>query len=73
MAADNAIHGWWLDGEPVTDWRGHDLAASAVSVTHDARRRRRWRRGTLTPKSVTTAVDSTRRPRGHGMLRSPSE
>ena len=35
IAADNAIHGWWLHGEPVTDWRGHDLAASAVSVTRD--------------------------------------
>jgi 2-keto-4-pentenoate hydratase len=35
IAADNAIHGWWLRGEPVTDWRGHDLAASAVSVTRD--------------------------------------
>lgn len=35
IAADNAIHGWWLRGEPVTDWRGHDLAASAVSVTRN--------------------------------------
>jgi 2-keto-4-pentenoate hydratase len=35
IAADNAIHGWWLPGDPVTDWRGHDLAASAVSVTRD--------------------------------------
>jgi 2-keto-4-pentenoate hydratase len=35
IAADNAIHGWWLHGEPVTDWRGHDLAAAAVSVTRD--------------------------------------
>jgi 2-keto-4-pentenoate hydratase len=35
IAADNAIHGWWLRGEPVTDWRGRDLAASAVSVTRD--------------------------------------
>ena len=35
VAADNAIHGWWIHGEPVTDWRGHDLAASAVSVTRD--------------------------------------
>ena len=33
IAADNAIHGWWLHGEPVTDWGGHDLAASAVSVS----------------------------------------
>jgi 2-keto-4-pentenoate hydratase len=35
IAADNAIHGWWVRGEPVTDWRGHDLAASTVSVTRD--------------------------------------
>ena len=35
VAADNAIHGWWLRGEPVTDWRDHDLAASAVSVTRN--------------------------------------
>jgi 2-keto-4-pentenoate hydratase len=35
IAADNAIHGWWLRGEPVTDWRGHDLAASPVSVTRN--------------------------------------
>jgi 2-keto-4-pentenoate hydratase len=32
IAADNAIHGWWLRGEPITDWRGHDLAAATVSV-----------------------------------------
>ena len=38
IAADNAIHGWWLHGEPVTDWRGHDLAESAVSVTRDSER-----------------------------------
>jgi 2-keto-4-pentenoate hydratase len=35
IAADNAIHGWWIRGDPVTDWRGHDLAASPVSVTRD--------------------------------------
>jgi 2-keto-4-pentenoate hydratase len=35
IAADNAIHGWWVRGEPVTDWRGHDLATSAVSVARD--------------------------------------
>jgi len=33
VAADNAIHGWWIRGEPVTDWQSHDLTASAVSVT----------------------------------------
>jgi 2-keto-4-pentenoate hydratase len=36
IAADNAIHGWWVRGEPVTDWRGHDLAAAAVSVSRDS-------------------------------------
>jgi 2-keto-4-pentenoate hydratase len=35
IAADNAIHGWWLHGETVADWRGHDLAASEVSVTRN--------------------------------------
>ena len=35
VAADNAIHGWWVRGELVTDWRGYDLAASAVSVTRN--------------------------------------
>jgi 2-keto-4-pentenoate hydratase len=35
IAADNAIHGWWLRGDPVTDWHGHDLATSVVSVTRD--------------------------------------
>ena len=35
IAADNAIHGWWICGAPVTDWRGHDLAASTVSVTRN--------------------------------------
>jgi len=35
IAADNAIHGWWLHGEPVEDWSGHDLATSAVSVTRN--------------------------------------
>jgi 2-keto-4-pentenoate hydratase len=35
IAADNAIHGWWLRGEPVTDWRDRDLAAAAVSVARN--------------------------------------
>lgn len=35
IAADNAIHGWWIRGEPVSNWRDHDLAASAVSVTRN--------------------------------------
>jgi 2-keto-4-pentenoate hydratase len=33
VACDNAIHGWWVVGEPVTDWQGHDLADAPVSVT----------------------------------------
>src|SRR4051794_16464949 len=33
IAADNAIHGWWLCGDPVTDWHGHELASATVSVT----------------------------------------
>jgi len=32
VAADNAIHGWWVHGEPVTDWRHLDLAAAAVEA-----------------------------------------
>jgi 2-keto-4-pentenoate hydratase len=35
VAADNAIHGWWIHGEAVTDWQGHDLAAATVSVTRN--------------------------------------
>ncbi len=35
IAADNAIHGWWIHGEPVADWRHLDLAAAAVSVERD--------------------------------------
>jgi 2-keto-4-pentenoate hydratase len=35
VAADNAIHGWWVHGDAVTDWRGHDLAAATVSVTRN--------------------------------------
>jgi 2-keto-4-pentenoate hydratase len=35
IVADNAIHGWWIRGEPVTNWRDPDLAASAVSVSRD--------------------------------------
>ena len=33
IAADNAIHGWWIRGEPVTDWHGPDLASARVVVT----------------------------------------
>lgn len=32
VAADNAIHGWWVHGDPVADWRGLDLAAAGVVV-----------------------------------------
>jgi 2-keto-4-pentenoate hydratase len=35
IVADNAIHGWWVSGEPVTEWQGWDLAASAVSVARN--------------------------------------
>jgi 2-keto-4-pentenoate hydratase len=38
IAADNAIHGWWIRGEPVTNWRGADLAASSVSVARGGER-----------------------------------
>lgn len=33
VAADNAIHGWWIQGEPVTDWHGFDLGTVDVTVT----------------------------------------
>lgn len=32
VAADNAIHGWWVHGDPVTDWRQLDLEANGVEV-----------------------------------------
>ena len=32
VAADNAIHGWWIEGQPVTDWQGIDLESGEVSV-----------------------------------------
>jgi 2-keto-4-pentenoate hydratase len=32
VAADNAIHGWWIHGEPVEEWRGPDLGRSEVTV-----------------------------------------
>jgi 2-keto-4-pentenoate hydratase len=35
VAADNAIHGWWVHGDAITDWQGHDLAAATVSVTRN--------------------------------------
>lgn len=35
VAADNAIHGWWIHGDPVTDWHGFDLAAMTVSASRN--------------------------------------
>lgn len=32
VAADNAIHGWWVHGDPITEWRHADLAAAEVVV-----------------------------------------
>ena len=32
VAADNAIHGWWIEGRPVTDWHDIDLGATEVIV-----------------------------------------
>jgi 2-keto-4-pentenoate hydratase len=32
VAADNAIHGAWIHGEPSADWRTEDLAAGGVTV-----------------------------------------
>ena len=32
VAADNAIHGWWVEGRPVSDWHGIDLGSAQVTV-----------------------------------------
>src|SRR5262249_16188043 len=32
LAADNAIHGAWVEGEPVRNWRHLDLAKHAVTL-----------------------------------------
>jgi 2-keto-4-pentenoate hydratase len=32
VAADNAIHGWWIQGHPMTDWHEIDLGATEVTV-----------------------------------------
>lgn len=32
VAADNAIHGWWVHGEPVEAWRDLDLGRAGVVV-----------------------------------------
>jgi len=35
VAADNAIHGWWVHGEPVLDWRNLALADVRATVRRD--------------------------------------
>lgn len=35
VAADNAIHGCWVQGAPVTEWRQLDLAAARVAVNRN--------------------------------------
>lgn len=35
VAADNAIHGAWIAGAPLEDWREIDLAAASVSVSRN--------------------------------------
>ena len=35
VAADNAIHGWWIHGDPVLDWHRLDLGSVAVSALRD--------------------------------------
>lgn len=35
IAADNAIHGWFVHGDPVTEWRDLDLAGASVEVRVD--------------------------------------
>lgn len=37
IAADNAIHGWWVHGEPVTDWGHLDLRNAPVRVRTNGR------------------------------------
>lgn len=32
VAADNAIHGWWVHADPVVDWYAFDLGSAAVTV-----------------------------------------
>lgn len=32
VAADNAIHGWWIEGEPLTEWRHLELDEVPVTV-----------------------------------------
>jgi 2-keto-4-pentenoate hydratase len=35
VAADNAIHGWWIHGDEVADWHHLDLASMAVSASRN--------------------------------------
>ena len=35
LAADNAVHGAWIHGEAVADWRGVDLAAQSTRLLVD--------------------------------------
>jgi len=37
VAADNAIHGAWVYGSPVTDWAALDLAAAGVAVRRNGK------------------------------------
>lgn len=32
LLADNAIHGFWVEGEPVTDWKGTDFAKHPTAL-----------------------------------------
>ncbi len=32
IAADNAIHGWWIEGHPLADWHDIDLGTTEVIV-----------------------------------------
>ena len=35
VAADNAIHGWWVHGDQLESWRGIDFASAAVTVARN--------------------------------------
>jgi 2-keto-4-pentenoate hydratase len=39
LAADNAIHGAWIYGSPVTDWQRFDLAQQVTSLVVNGRQR----------------------------------
>lgn len=38
VAADNAIHGWWIHGDPIVDWQHLDLGSTAVVVERNGER-----------------------------------